>query len=326
MNLNRLNEFLTAARCRNIKKAAETLHIAPATLNARLCSFEASLGIPLFERKRNALSLTPKGALFYEDACKIHSEYCQITQALSSKEGSARRLRIAVSAGIMPFYLTAALALLEAQSPGLQPELLDDTVCRPYEALLSGQIDLYFAPVLSRRPEALRQADTAAYAASAAYVSLSSREEITHYAVSPARPQVLLPPGHRLSSKGSLSLKELAGECFILYPPTKDAVFRDFQLANLNASGITHSVYEGCSSLALAQALVAVGKGVFLSPMPLPENLPDSAHIPLTDISRPAVETLFFRKNPDNPDVLFFVKHFKQYIKETFGYENRTAL
>ncbi len=326
MDLNRLNEFLTAARCRSIKKAAETLHIAPATLSARLCSFEASLGVSLFERKRNALSLTPKGALFYEDACKIHSEYCQITRVLSSKECSARRLRIAVSAGVIPFYLTAVLSLLEAQSPGLQPELSDDTVCRPYEALLSGQIDLYFAPVLSRCPDSLHQANTTAYASSAAHGKLPGREEITHYAITSARPQALLPPGHRLSSKGSLSLKELDGECFILYPLTKDAVFRDFQLANLDASGITHSVYEGCSSLALAQALVAVGKGIFLSPQPLPDNLPDSAHIPLTDIPCPAAETLFFRKSSDNPDVLFFVTQFRQYIKETFGYENRAAL
>ena len=121
-------------------------------------------------------------------------------------------------------------------------------------------------------------------------------------------------------------MKELSNERFVLYPVTKETCIRDFQLANLKASGIACSVYDSRSMPVFNQTFPAVGKGIYLSPMPLPDNLPESPHIPLTGILRPAAETLFYRKDSDNPDIPFFVTRFRQHLKETFSHENRKAL
>lgn len=304
MDLDRLHEFIVAARLKSIRKAARAMDIAPATLSARLYSFEALLGTTLFERNHSALTLTPKGARFYIDACEIIEEYSQLKIKLAECSAPHRTLKIAVAAGIIPFYLTAFLAALETQSPGLNLELWDDTCCSVSDGLLSGQVDFYFAPVMAH----------------------FKYEEIVCQIIAPSRPQVLLPPNHRFASRGSISMKELENECFILYPVTKETCVRDFQIENLKASGIAYSIYDSNSLPVFNQTLSAVGKGIFISPIPLLNNLPDSVHIPLTGIRRPAVETLFYRKNSDNPDIDFFAAQFKQHIKEFFGHENRKTL
>lgn len=305
MDLDRLNEFILTARRKSLRKAAEAMNIAPATLNARLCSLEASLGTALFEKSRSTLSLTPKGARFYRDACEIIDEYAQLKKSLTDcSHRSQRPLRIAAAGGIIPFYLTAFLSLLEAQNPGFPLEMTDDTCCSVSDGLLSGQVDFYFAPVMQQ----------------------PKYEEIMCLPIVACRPQLLLPRNHRLSSRGSLSMKELDNECFVLYPVTRDTCIRNFQLANLKAAGISWSAYDSHSLPLFNQTFTAIGKGIFISPIPIPDSLSDSVHIPLTDIPRPATETLFYRKDTGDTDITLLITQFKQHLKETFGHENRKAL
>lgn len=305
MDLERLNEFIITARLKSIRKAARAMDIAPATLSARLHSFEASLGTELFEKGRTELSLTPKGTRFYTDACEIIDEYSRLKIKLADCGSHSRRtLRIAAAAGNIPFYLTTFLSRLEAQNPGLILELSDDTCCPISDGILSGQVDFYFAPVMKH----------------------VKYEGITCQPIAPCRPQILLSQNHRFSSRGSISLQELNNECFILYPVTKDTCIRDFQLENLKASGIAFSVYDSRSLPVFHQTLTAIGKGVYLSPVPLLNNLPGYSHVPLTGIRRPAVETLFYKREPGSPDIAFFAAQFTQHIKETFGHENRNTL
>ena len=307
MNLDRLNEFIITARSKSIRKAAETMNIAPATLHARLCSFEASLGISLFERSHSTLSLTPRGARFYIDACEIMEEYSQLkAQLLDYGRYSRHPLRIAVAAGIVPFYLTSFLAALQNQISDLTLVLSDDTCFSISDGLLSEQVDFYFSPVMMPfKPK---------------------YEGIVCHAISSSHPQAILPKNHKLASKGSISITELKNEQFVLYPVTKDTCIRDYQLANLKASGITYTLYDSLSLPKFNQTFTAIGKGIFISPLPFLDNIPDSVHVPLSGIRHPATETLFYRENPDNPDVLFFITQFKQHIKEIFSYENRKTL
>ncbi len=64
MDLERLNEFIVIAEKKSIKKAAGELLLSPAALSARLCAFERSLGITLFNRSVSPLALTSDGSRF----------------------------------------------------------------------------------------------------------------------------------------------------------------------------------------------------------------------------------------------------------------------
>lgn len=307
MDLDRLNEFIVTAKLKSIRKAAKAMNIAPATLNARLSSFEASLGTILFERNHNTLSLTPRGTRLYIDASEIIEEYSQLKTKLADYSNySHRTLRIAVAAGIVPFYLTSFLATLESQISGLSLKLSDDTCFAISDGILSEQVDFYFAPVMM--PINLKY------------------EGIVCQAITSSRPHALLPKNHRLASKGSISITELKNEQFVLYPLTKDTCIRDFQLTNLKASGITYTLYDSLSLPKFNQTFTAIGKGIFISPMPLLDNIPNSIHVPLTGIRYPAIETLFYKKNSDNRDFLFFTAQFKKHMEGIFRYENRKTL
>ena len=305
MDLDRLQEFVSIAQNRSIKKTAEEMNLSPATLYARLNTFETSLGIVLFERKRNALTLTAQGSRFYTDACKIVNEYQQLKKELSAPEHySFRSLRIAISEGQMPLYLGPFLDMLNAMNPHLQLQLLDDTHYSIADSLHSGQADLYFAPAMSQ----------------------FGIDGITKYTYSSFGQYALLPADHRLASRESISLWELDKECFILYPKTKETCIRDFQLTNLNASGIHYTVYDSSSSPTFNHMFVTIGKGIFLSPIPILNEPPKSVCVSLTDVPYPCASSMFYLKNCTKPEVARFVAYFKRFIKEASHHENRKAL
>ncbi|TGY95220.1 LysR family transcriptional regulator [Petralouisia muris] len=306
MDLDRVAEFVAIAQHQSIKKAAEALQIVPATLNTRFRAFESSLGIRLFLKEQNKLTLTAEGSCFYADALKILKEYRQLQQELSNlkKSSASQGLCIAITGNGLPFHLGPFLDILNAKNPQIQIRLLDDACYSIADGLLSNQIDLYFASAMNQ----------------------FTLEGITKYTFAPSQQYVMLPARHKFSTRESISLKELDGECFILYPETRETCIRDFQLANLQAANIHYTVYDSQSSVIFNQLFVPVGKGLFLSPVPLIDALPNTACILLTDIPYPASSSLFYCRDCSKPHVMQFVEEFKQFIREAQRHENRKAL
>lgn len=295
MDLERVQEFVAIAQRQSIKKAAEALQIVPATLTTRFHSFESSLGIKLFLKEQNKLVLTAEGSRFYTDAIKILKEYQQLKQDISNLENSAfHSLCIAVTGNGLPFHLGPFLDALNAENPRIQIRLLDDTHCSIIDGLLSGQIDFYFAPAMNQ----------------------FAPKGICRYTFAPSQQYVILPSRHKFSTRESISLKELDGECFVLYPKTQETCIRDFQLANLEASEIRYTVYDNQSSTIFNQLFVPIGKGLILSPVPLINAPPNTVCILLTDIPFPASSSLFYRRDCGKPYIMQFVEYFKQFISE----------
>lgn len=305
MDLTRLYEFVIISREQSIKKAAEALQLAPTTLKSRLKTLEDSLGVILFEQKSGKLHLTPKGSLFYQHAENIVSEYISLTDSLHSPEKYFfHHLKIAVIDGRIPDILRHFFTILNNKNPKLRLELTEDDSCTIEEGLNSERVDLYFGPSMS----------------------FYSPEGITRYGIFPYQQFVTLPAGHRLSGRESVSLTELDKETFILYPQTKESCTRNFQVKNLEASGIRYSIYETGSSPLFSHQFVPIGKGILMTPYPTADNSSGSVCLPLTDIPFPTSFSLFYRKDSHNPETLLFAKAFKQFMKENQAYENRKSL
>lgn len=296
MELNRLQEFILIATHHSITKAAAELSLSPATLSARLRTFEASLGTPLFSREASELQLTPAGQQFYNHALEISSDYENLKQDLKDlSDGELKHLRIAVSGTSLPLHLGPFLDMINLQSPHSSLEILDDTRHTITEGLLSEHVDLYFATAMNRfRPEGL----------------------IRNSFVS-SQQYVVMPASHPLSSRLTLSLADLNGEEFILYPKSNgDSSLRDFQLENLKASGIRYSIYENNSSPIFYQLLVPIGKGIFLSPSYVQNLPPNSVCIPLDNVPYPASSALFYSREKCRPEAKKFAREFLNFAKE----------
>ena len=70
MNLTYLEHFQTIARCENMARAAEILHVSQPALSYSLSRLEEELGVKLFDREKKRIKLNEAGkrALEYTDA------------------------------------------------------------------------------------------------------------------------------------------------------------------------------------------------------------------------------------------------------------------
>ena len=68
MDIEQLKTFLEVGRMRNFRKAAENLFISPSAVSARVRQLEDILGLSLFRRDRQKVSLTPAGERFERHA------------------------------------------------------------------------------------------------------------------------------------------------------------------------------------------------------------------------------------------------------------------
>ncbi|MGN0968829.1 MAG: LysR substrate-binding domain-containing protein [Oscillospiraceae bacterium] len=305
MDLARLADFFAVARNGSIKKAAEEMSVSPATLSARIRSFEKSLGISLFVREGKNLVLTEEGARLASNAPEILDSYNRLTRELrAAQRHYYRSLRIAVTGSGLPLHLGPFLDRLNLTYPAVRLELLDDSRYSISEGLQSGAVDVYFASV----------------------TELYQPKNVTKHVIAASNQYVLMPRQNPLANRTAISIRELDGACFIPYPKTAESCIRDFQLSNLNASGIRYTLYEGETSLLFYKLLVPVGKGLILCPTPMMDLPPNTVCVPVSDLPYPATPCFFYDKTRPNSEVDAFVQDFISYLKEAHSREHGAAL
>lgn len=73
MDTRHLQYILTIAQKQNMTKAAEELYISQSSLSQYLAKLEQEIGVPLFERTRSRMLLTPAGELYVKAAQRVLS-------------------------------------------------------------------------------------------------------------------------------------------------------------------------------------------------------------------------------------------------------------
>lgn len=142
----------------------------------------------------------------------------------------------------------------------------------------------------------------------------------------PGREALVQFPAHHLADRTMVSIRELDREQFILYPPTAESAIRDFQLCNLQDSGIHYTLYDGDTSTLFYKLLVPIGKGLLLRPTPMMDVPPNAVCLPVTGLPHPATMCFFFDKANPKADVQAFARDFPNFAKEVAKREHRQAL
>ena len=300
MDLERLYEFERIASCGSVSAAARELGLSIATLSARLRSFEKSLGIPLFDREGRSVILTDAGRCLLGNADDILSHYRSIAGDLRAmSDHRYTRLVIAIDHPF-PMHLGPLMDHLNLSNPDLDLQLISTGDMDLDAALLDGTVDLCFISCVEK----------------------PLHEGLCCRPISGSSQNVVLPAEHPLNSRSGVRLADLEDECFILYQDGPNAFARDFQLKNLEASGIRHTRYDHPVSMTCIQFLVPMGKGVLITPYHL-VDLPNSVEIPLTDVPCPAYPYMLSAKEPRNPDVPRFIRDYFNFALASSG--RRTA-
>ena len=238
--LRQLQCFLVLSDTLNFGRAARALYLSQPTLTFQIKSLEDSLGVKLFERSRQHVSLTDAGFAFRDYAANM------VATAHAAKErmnNIASRLLLRVCCGPVGQYvvLPGLIRLLAQTHPEFQLEILELTTEELIAGLPEAKVDALLMipelPIHGLRFEPI---------CSEPLVAMVSRQ-------------------NPLAQKRSISVHDLKNVSLIASRPRDCRFHREF-LHNLFAPfGIVPRIVESPQSCSVQFAYVAADEGVLLA-------------------------------------------------------------
>lgn len=184
---------------RNLRRAAAQLAMTQPTATKLLRELEQSVGVKLFERSRRGMAPTLYGESMVRHARALLAGLDAARDEIGAiSEGASGRLVIGTMVSTAPVLLPRALAALIAERPGLRISILEATHDMLVAALKRGEVDIMLGRVMGGAEMDELECE------------LLYRDEF----------RVVCGPGHPLGAARRLRLSALAGERWILPPPT----------------------------------------------------------------------------------------------------------
>ena len=295
MELRHLLYFIAVAEEGHITRAAERLGMQQPPLSQRIKAIERELDVQLFRRKARGVELTEAGRVFLDNARAMLAQYDHTFEATRrTARGEQGRLCVGVTptGPFHPFVPRVIRAFREAfpqvsltLEECLSPELL--------KRLRNEQMDAAFLRTPMAEPEDL--------------VINSLLDE----------PMVVaLPSAHALAQNDDnavLSLKDLAGETFIVYARQHGPGLYDATTAACLKAGFSPRLGQEAPRITSALSLVAAGLGISAVPASMQRMIMDGvAYRRLKGAAQPkAVLSLASRRG----DPSAVVRHFLNLVR-----------
>lgn len=145
MELRHLRYFAAVAAHGSFSRAANNLHLTQPALSRQVKDLEEELGVPLFVRGTNAVTLTEAGELFYDEARDL---LARADQAILRVRGQAKQeiLRVGYGPSLTSGLMPGAIEKLQAAAPGVRLELEDLSPAEMAVRAAAGQLDLVIVP------------------------------------------------------------------------------------------------------------------------------------------------------------------------------------
>ena len=239
MEIHQLRYFAKVAEIGNFTRAAEACFVSQPSLSQQIAKLEEELGQPLFERLGRGVRLTEAGRKLRERASQILLLLDEAKAAITDEPDSGR-LVVAAIPTIAPYFLPPVLTQFASACPRARIEVAEETTAHILEMLAHGDADLAVL-ALPLRGENL-------------HVETLFTEELL----------AVLPAGHALIGKANLSLRDLAGEPFVLLHEAH--CLTGTAMSFCRREGIAPTGTARIQQLATIQELVRLGHGVSLVP------------------------------------------------------------
>jgi len=283
MELLQLKYFKTVAEKGKISDAAQALFVSAPALSTSISKLEKDLGMLLFERSNNRITLNQQGQIFLRYVNQIFSDLeCAQTEL---RQSVMRRGRYISLASVASTHLVDMIAAFSEAYPQFtlqctsisRLEIANSGVSAQYSFLLAAEEDV---------PE---------------YYTDRLDSEFLYE----DKPVLMVHPDHPLAKKESVDLRELQQESIFL--PMRDFPLYDHLVQLFGSCGLPFPAGNAYSHLT-TQRLVDKGLGVaFASKYTGRTPGLTLQYIPISNETRPWVSRLYWRKGREfTPDERIF--------------------
>lgn len=154
MTFNQINYFLAIVECGTFSNAAEEMYISQSSLSKQIKSLELELGVSLFQRSGNKISITPAGSIFYEYAKTVKKHHQEMLLQLADfKEGQFSSVRLGTLPLLYGYGLATKLAKFQVAHQLTHIDLLEREQVEIMHLLDNGSLDLAIARIDLLSPE-----------------------------------------------------------------------------------------------------------------------------------------------------------------------------
>lgn len=290
MQLHQLEYVLAVAKYGSFTRAAEKIKVSQSSISQQIIKLEDELGIDLFYRTKQSISLTIAGQDFVKHAMRIMSEidatYQCIQEYVSADKG---HLKIGIIPVIGYYPIPKLLATFKKDFPGITLDLIEYQDDELLIMLDSSVLDA--AIVQHAIPDSTFQ-----------YFPLYTDEMV--FLTSKEKP---------LAYKKSVEMIELKNENFII-TPRASGHHHDFIKA-CQSAGFEPKILMTCSSVETMLGLTREGICVTVLSSRVAKNMPLDSQIALLELT-PTIERKIYLVMQQNDNVSPALRLFKGYTAQ----------
>jgi len=276
LDLRLLRHFVVLAEELHFGRAAQRLNISQPPLSKQVQQLEERLGVPLFDRDRRSVRLTPAGEILAREARRLLAQSELALRAVqNTTDGQVGRVRIGFVPAALFMKVEQVFRDIGEQLPGIQTAWEEMGSAEQVQALQQDRIDLGFA----HAPQGLG--------------AMASR------LVARATLAAAIPDRHPLAPAPALRLADLADESFISLPREVAPGFHDLAISICLEAGFSPRIQHYAHHFLSLISLVSMGQGVTIVPESLQRaTVPGVTFKPLSDVTAHAEYSVIW--NPRN--------------------------
>ncbi len=243
VTLRQLDYLVAVAEHGTVTAAAQALHLSQSTVSTAIADLEHILKISLFVRHARGLSLTRDGEMVLAEARHLLRDAANLERRAAGLRGElAGELHIGCYSTIAPLLLPAVVTEFMHRYPAVDVNFSEGSQNALLEEMDQGKSDV---------------------AVMYAYRFRDRLTDLGHTAtkLTAVPPHVLLHPEHRLAQSDTVSLRDLAGEPYILFDLEPGG---QYFLSLFDAEGVRPDIRFRTPNSELVRCLVARGAGYSL--------------------------------------------------------------
>ena len=294
MERNHMLYVLEAARCQSISKAAEKLNIAQPSISAQIINIENELGVKLFERSRQRISLTEAGKVFVHSAEHILNDIDELSQTMRDFADKKRgRLKVGMLPIMTHLGFDEMIAGFLKRYPLFNVSITETGSAELIEQIMVNSLDTAIVII----PNEFRH------------------ENLNMFQLMEAPISAVMPHSHRLACLESISLNDCCGERLII--PYETFKMSRMIVDELCRRNICFEIFAECTQIETCFSLTAKGFGITFCSEQTAEHYADYKLkcVPVIDI-QPRRIYLAYTKSPEyHPALDVFIKFVKNYFK-----------